>query len=236
MARRRGKSSDLSKNNDETLLWAGLATAGVVSLVVIASLALAPIVSIGPEEGNRAPDFVADAYNGGSWYEFRMSDIWDWDWDGNSSDSKWILIQFIDTDCPYCWEEGDEMSQYHAQWKDRVTFVTVSVHLNIPNHESSKSEIEAFRDLTSFGTNENDGDGCNSGRDNCNARPGSSHQWTYVDDPSNSIFDQWELGGTPFSAILQPDGVVAWNKLKHQGQGGDGEDLPSALQRLVGDS
>ena len=87
MARRRGASSDLTKNSEETLLWAGLSTAGVVSLVVIASLALAPIVSIGPEEGNRAPDFVADAYNGGSWYEFRMSDIWDWDWDGNSSES-----------------------------------------------------------------------------------------------------------------------------------------------------
>ena len=36
---------------------------------------------------------------------------------------------------------------------------------------------------------------------------------------------QWGLSGTPVSFILEPDGTVAWNKNKHQGQGGDGEEL-----------
>ncbi len=49
-----------------------------------------------------------------------------------------------------------------------------------------------------------------------------------------TIMDMWGLSATPVSFILEPDGTVAWNKNKHQSQGGDGEELSEALQRLVG--
>ena len=100
MARRRAKSSPRGKEEDVRTA-AGLVTAGIISLVVVISVILAPIPQVGPDEGNQAPDFVADSYNGASWSEYRLSDNFDWDWNG-SSDSNWFLIQFIDTDCPYC--------------------------------------------------------------------------------------------------------------------------------------
>ena len=54
----------------------------------------------------------------------------------------------MDTDCPYCWVDGDEMSQLHSQWSDRVNFVTIAAELSIPDHDSTRGEIEAFRDKT----------------------------------------------------------------------------------------
>ena len=119
------------------------------------------------------------------------------------------------------------MSQLHSQWSDRVNFVTIAAELSIPDHDSTREEIEAFRDKTSYF-------GCNSDRDDCIDRPGTPNNWPYVDDRSMSIMSQWGLSGTPVSFILEPDGTVAWNKNKHQGQGGDGEELSAALQRLVG--
>jgi len=226
MARRRAKALPKGKEEDVRTM-AGLITAGIISLVVVISVILAPIPQVGPDEGNQAPNFVADSYNGASWSEYRLSDNYDWDWNG-TSDSKWIMIYFMDTDCPYCWVDGDEMSQLHSQWSDRVNFVTVAAELGISGHDSTRAEIEAFRDKTSYF-------GCNSDRDDCIDRPGTPNNWPYVDDRSMSIMNQWGLSGTPVSFILEPDGTVAWNKNKHQGQGGDGEELSAALQRLVGD-
>ncbi|GIS49498.1 MAG: hypothetical protein Ct9H90mP23_1700 [Methanobacteriota archaeon] len=56
-----------------------------------------------------------------------------------------------------------------------------------------REEIEAFRDKSQFGDNENNGDGCYSGRKNCAERPGAPHSWMYVDDLSSSIASDWEL-------------------------------------------
>ena len=158
MSRRRAKALPKGKDEDVRTM-AGLITAGIISLVVVISVILAPIPQVGPDEGNQAPDFVADSYNGASWSEYRLSDNYDWDWNG-SSDSKWFLIYFMDTDCPYCWVDGDEMSQLHSQWSDRVNFVTIAAELSIPDHDSTREEIEAFRDKTSYF-------GCNSDRDDC---------------------------------------------------------------------
>ena len=66
MSRRRAKASPRGKEEDVRTM-AGLVTAGIISLVVVISVILAPIPQVGPEEGNQAPDFVADSYNGASW-------------------------------------------------------------------------------------------------------------------------------------------------------------------------
>ena len=56
--------------------------------------------------------------------------------------------------------------------QENVEFITITVELSITNHDSDRAEVQAFRDKTSYGTEESDGDGCNSGRNNCINRPG----------------------------------------------------------------
>ena len=70
MSRRRAKSLPKGKDEDVRTM-AGLFTAGIISLVVVISVILAPIPQVGPDEGNLAPDFIADSYNGASWSEYR---------------------------------------------------------------------------------------------------------------------------------------------------------------------
>jgi len=187
---------------------------------------LAPMVKVGPSEGELAPDFSAQAYSGGQWEDFRLSDLFNKSW-APSGDGNWILVQYIDTDCPYCWSEGELMSQLHSQWNQEVTFVTVVVELGIPGHGSSRDEVEAFRDKTPY-------DGCKTDS-NCADRPGNPHSWAYIDDLNSRTSGDWELPGTPFAALLQPDGVVAWNP-QQPGNHPDGEEMEGALQRLVGGS
>ena len=69
MARRRAKAAPKGKDEDVRTV-AMLVTAGIISLVVAISVILAPIPQVGPDEGNQAPDFVADAYNGFGWDEY----------------------------------------------------------------------------------------------------------------------------------------------------------------------
>ncbi len=223
MARRRARIEPQGKDEDVRLM-AGMITAGVVTIVLIASMLIAPPADVGPEEGSLAPDFVADAYTGSTWEEVRLSELYD---------GRLIYINFLDTDCPYCWEEGEELSQMHEAFKDDVRFINVMVSLEISGHDSSRAEVEAFRDKTSFGDNENNGDGCYSGRKNCAERPGDPHTWTYVDDLSNSIAKDWDLPGTPFSVILDSSGTVIWNQAQPENHP-SGEDVGNALARFLG--
>ena len=93
-------------------------------------------------------------------------------------------------------------------------FITIAVELQISGHESTREEIEAFRDKTQFGDNQNNGDGCYSGRKNCAERPGAPHSWMYVDDLSSSIAGEWELPGTPFNVILDGEAPLFGIRLR----------------------
>lgn len=205
-------------------MMAGLITAGVATIVLVASMFIAPPADVGPEEGSLAPDFIADAYTGGNWEEVRLSEFYG---------DRFIYINFLDTDCPYCWDEAEELSQMHEAFKEDVIFINVMVSLEISGHDSNRAEVEAFRDKTNFGDNENNGDGCYSGRKNCAERPGEPHTWTYIDDLSNSIAKDWELPGTPFSVILDSGGIVVWNQAQPENHP-TGEEVGNALARLVG--
>lgn len=202
----------------------GLITAGVISVVIVASMFIAPPANVGPEEGSLAPDFVASAYTGGAWEEVRLSEMYA---------DKFIYINFLDTDCPYCWSEAEELSQMHQAFSDDVLFINVMVSLEIPGHDSSREEVVAFRDKTSFGDNENNGDGCYSGRKDCAERPGEPHTWMYVDDLTNSIAKDWDLPGTPFSVVLDNSGTVVWNQAQPENHP-TGEEIGNALARLTG--
>ncbi|MDE0953426.1 MAG: hypothetical protein OR994_01995 [Candidatus Poseidoniales archaeon] len=226
MARRRKALAP--KGRDDDVRWvAGFALGSILTVIMILVVIIAPPATIGPSEGELAPDFSADSYSGANWINFKLSDTFDYEWN-EGEQGEWILIQFIDTDCPYCWSEGETMSNLHAQWSNDVEFITIAVELSINGHDSNQQEIEAFRDKTNYGTDDNDGNGCNSGRDNCANRPGTSHNWNYV-EATSAMMKDWEVTGTPFLAILQPDGYVAWNQYENTG-----EPIEDAMQRIVG--
>ena len=98
--------------------------------------------------------------------------------------------------------------------------------MNIGGHEGSKEEIIAFKDKTNYGTDINDGEGCNSGRNNCASRDGGVHDWQYVDDLNGDSMKSWDVSGTPFHIILKPNGEVAWNQAQHTT---DGQSIDYAL-------
>ena len=140
MARRRRQLEPKGKDED-VRMTAGLITAGVVSIVIVASMFIAPPANVGPEEGSLAPDFVASAYNGGNWEEVRLSQLYD---------GRLVLITFLDTDCPHCWTEAEYLSEIFDGTSGEVMFITIAVELQISGHESTREEIEAFRDKTQF--------------------------------------------------------------------------------------
>ncbi|MDP6318095.1 MAG: TlpA disulfide reductase family protein [Candidatus Thalassarchaeaceae archaeon] len=215
MSRRRRMSEPKGKDDDVRLI-AALATMGIVTIVGLAAILVSPPVKVGPLEGEIAPDFIESAYSGSGWDSFRLTE---------SYDDRKVLITFLDTDCPHCWEEGETLTNLHSIYKDDVQFITIAVELSITGHESSREEIEAFRDKTNH-------NGCYSGNQNCVDRPGNAHTWTYIDDIDTSIAKNWEVPGTPFNIILDSNGEVIWNQA--QSENHPNEDVEQALARLVG--
>ena len=112
--------------DDDVRLMAALVTFGVASMILMAVMLLAPVVKVGPSEGELAPDFSAQAYSGGEWEDFRLSDLFNKSW-APGGDGDWIVVQYIDTDCPYCWSEGEMMSQLHSQWNQEVTLSLIHI-------------------------------------------------------------------------------------------------------------
>ncbi len=228
MARRRKPLAKKGRDDDVRVI-SGFILGSILTVIMLVVVIIAPPATIGPSEGELAPDFSADAYNGVNWQNFKLSDTFDYEWEEGEK-GEWIVVQFIDTDCPYCWTEGETMSNLYSEWSTTVEFITITVELSITNHDSNRAEVEAFRDKTSYGTEENDGDGCNSGRNDCLNRPGTPHNWNYIEG-SSGIMRDWEITGTPFLAILQPNGYVAWNQYENSG-----ENIEEAMERLVGGS
>lgn len=121
----------------------------------------------------------------------------------------WTVLQFIDTDCPYCVRMAEEMDTWSNQFDSNnlsngmpeVEFFVSSTQLNISGHNSSREEIEAFRDKTS---------GHECAGSNCSTRPGSAHNLiTYIDDLDQDNMIEWNIRGTPTYSLVQPDGILA---------------------------
>jgi thiol-disulfide isomerase/thioredoxin len=166
-------------------------------------------IATGTEEGERAPALDGAAYSGNSWASFDFSQEFDTAWDGNVS-SDWVMIEFMDTDCPYCVRSADlygEASEiFHGSNPDwngaQVNFFASATQLDIKGHDSSRDEIAAFRDKST-------GQEC-AGAD-CANRGGSAHNLiTYIDDLDQENMDEWDIRGTPTYFLIQPDGIIAW--------------------------
>jgi len=188
-----------------------------------------PIAS-GTKEGQRAPSLEGMSYNGTSWTQFNMDDWLVDNWSEADTTAEWLVVEFMDTDCGFCWDAASDMGQYAdyfsktgaEKWDGPViNFIANVAELNIQGHESSRAEIEAFRDKTGSET-------CAKG--DCVNRPGNPHSFTYIDDLDLDNMDSWKVGGTPTYYLLQPDGIVAWVSSENPN-----EQLSDAIFRLVGD-
>jgi hypothetical protein len=202
--------------NDEcgdARIGAFFALSAILTVVMATAFYLAPPANIGVEEGQLAPNIITDGYISGAWEDFELYDNIDRDWE-EGQNGQFILLQFMDTDCPHCWNEGDEMSslysQYGAESEFNVLFITVSVDILPSSH--SKAEIAAFKDKTDLM-------GCNHDDNNCQDRPGDAHPWMYLDGMKSGSKDDYQLPGVPFELLLSPDGVVVWNASQGQDRG-----------------
>ena len=102
-------------------------------------------------------------------FDFDLHSKFNSSWDGNATTDRWILVQFMDTDCPYCWRDAELLTEIDKQFGGVLTTVVVASELNIGGHSSSRAEIAAFQDMTDY-------QGCYGGDRNCADRPGDPHQ------------------------------------------------------------
>jgi len=208
---------------DDARVISFIGISAILTVILVCVWVLAPPADIGVAEGQLAPNIISEAYSGGTWSDFELYDNIDMTW-SEGDEGDWIFLLFIDTDCPHCYEAGDEHSNYYNQFGSDVKFFTISTELSIPGHSGSKTEIVDFRD-------KNPNNGCKSDKANCADRPGNPHDWPYIDDLNRDIADNYDLPGTPFYLLLSPDGIVAWNSGQNQG-----EDPGAAIQSIMGAS
>ncbi len=189
----------------------------VMALFFVAIIFLAVTtdpIKTGTKEGDRAPPLEGLAYNGSGWYEFDMSDYLTANWTAGD-DGQWLLVEFMDTDCPFCVDSAEEMgqnanyfmklgAQNENSWQGPVVnFIASATQLDIPGHESSRDEIEAFRDRTA-------GEECAGSSCDNQGRIGPAHNFVYIDDLNQDNMQEWKVPGTPAYFLIQPGGIVAW--------------------------
>ena len=169
--------------------------AGIVAMsmffagLLIVAFTTSPIAS-GTQVGERAPIFSGEAYDGSSWKSFEFEDLLDLSWTWNSTnDAPWIAVEFLDTDCYYCKQDGTTVGEwaktYSAdQWiGPDVIFIAIAVEFVA---DSSRAEIVEFR--TQY-----------------------NNDFRFVDDLDLGISKEWAVSATPSYFLVQPDGIVAWN-------------------------
>ncbi|MCH1423413.1 MAG: redoxin domain-containing protein [Candidatus Poseidoniaceae archaeon] len=199
-----------------------------VGLIIIAATT-SPIAT-GTKAGERAPPLEGKFYNGtGGWTDFNLENYWDPTWEEGDVSGQWVVIDFMDTDCPYCIRSAEDVSinsgdfdGSNPQWDGAiVNFIASATELDINGHDSSRAEIAAFRDKTA-----DSGQSC--GGSDCGNRAGSAHNFPYIDDIDQENMKEWKVGGTPSYYLIQPDGIIAWSSSENPG-----EDLRDAILALV---
>lgn len=190
--------------------------------IIFLALTTDPIKT-GTKEGDRAPMLEGKAYNGSSWYEFEMSDYLTQNWTAGDAEGQWLVVEFMDTDCPFCVRSADDVG-YDAEYFMKlrpshatnpgmgpwdgpvVNFIASATELDIPGHETSRDEIEAFRDKSGDEV-------CADSA--CAERAGQSHRFVYIDDIDQDNMKEWKVPGTPAYFLIQPDGIVAWTSTEN---------------------
>ena len=196
----------------------------ILTVVLIVVWTLAPPADVGIAEGQLVPDIVGEGHElNGDWNDFRLYDYINHSWT-EGEPGQYIFLQFMDSDCGHCWQDATEMSENHATYgaDGGVVFITVSFGMLATDH--SRAEIVAFQEKGNFM-------GCNQDA-NCDQRPGTPHDWVYVDDLNQNAFQDYNLRGVPFHLLMSPDGVVVWNSGAHD-QDDPLHEASAALQEYV---
>ena len=202
-----------------------LMLAAVVAVAAIMVIAFtADTQSVGVDEGDRAIGLTGFAYDGNGWNAFDLKDYFDESWEEGDVSGEWVVIEFMDTDCPYCVSSADDIAEDmqdfsgdNPYWDGPiVNFVIVASELTINGHDSSRGEIQAFRDKT---------EGFECAGSDCSSRPGPPHDAPYIDDIDREILNKWKVQGTPTYILIQPDGIINWISSENPG-----EDLTDAIQ------
>ena len=106
---------ELNIIEDENAGTVGSALIKVVSLFFIGVMIIAftanPI-SVGTNQGQRAPDVEGKFYNGSGWSEFDFESYFNYSWQEGDINGQWVAIEFMDTDCPYCVKSAKEYGEY----------------------------------------------------------------------------------------------------------------------------
>ena len=198
-----------------------------VGIMIIAATT-SPIAT-GTKEGERAPALEGKFYNGSGWSDFNLESYWDPTWEEGDITGQWVVVEFMDTDCPYCVQSAEEIAINANDFANNdngwdgatVNFIASVAELNIQGHDSSRAEMIAFRNKIP-----DSGESC-AGSD-CGSRPGAAHNFPYIDDLDLDNMQKWKVSGTPSYYLIQPDGIIAWSSAEHQG-----EELRDAILSLV---
>ena len=144
-------------------------------------------------------------FNGDSWSNYDYSTLFDSETELPFNE-PWNVIQFIDVDCGYCQQIADEMKIYSEIYdynndtnqEPNVRFLTNVADIVINNSENSTSgssnernDIENFKEYYQHNLID------------------------YIDDLSNTNFDDWDILGIPWTYLIQPDGIFAWDPVTY---------------------
>ena len=198
-----------------------------VGIMIIA--ATTSPISTGTKEGERAPSLEGKFYNGSGWTDFNLESYWDSEWEEGDMNGQWVVVEFMDTDCPYCVASAEDMGVNandfggsNPQWDGAiVNFIASVAELNIDGHDSSRAEMVAFRNKIA-----DSGETC--AKSDCGSRPGAAHNFPYIDDLDLENMKKWKVSGTPSYYLIQPDGIIAWSSAEHRD-----EELRDAIIVLV---
>tara|TARA_B100001123_G_C15222787_1_gene991968 strand:+ start:221 stop:892 length:672 start_codon:yes stop_codon:yes gene_type:complete len=206
-----------ASSSDERAGTAAAEGAFVVVILIIISLAITfqstEVIGRGVNIGDIAPELVAQAHTMGEdeWVAFNLADEIDPQWtDGDSG--KHILIDFIDTDCPYCWASAAEMTEIHDKYGTQIKMFSVVVEFSdLSGHEGSRDEIIAYQEKIAGQAM------CKASQVDCAEREGDPHPWPFIDDLDLSERSKWDVQGTPSYFLLKPNGEIAWTSDKNAG-------------------
>ena len=105
---RRNTKSLVNDENADARVNSFFTISAILTAVLIIVWTLAPPADIGVDEGQLAPDIVAKAHENGNWYDFRLYDFINHSWE-QGQPGTFIFLQFMDTDCPHCWDDAPAM-------------------------------------------------------------------------------------------------------------------------------
>ena len=164
-------------------------------------------------------------FNGDSWSNYTYSTLFDSETELPFRE-PWNVIQFIDVDCPYCKQVADDMRIYSERYD----------YNNNTNQNPDVRFITNVADIvTNNVQNSTNGLGTNDRQDIEDFRGNFQHNLIdYIDDLSNTNTDEWDINGTPWTYLIQPDGVFAWDPISYPHVGwSEFEHRPVILENCV---